>query len=346
MSEHLDHAFAAESPAMDVAAAGTGLPRIALLYADEALLVHVEQTLAAFRVPVVYRAAIAQADQSALIGAHPQIALINLDDHCGDQLDAVTAALNAAGIPVVFNDADISNGLEGWARARWARHLCAKLCGKNDVDPPRPAQATPARILTAIPATEVAEAKPVPAVVAAPPAMVAEITDELPAGEPASASLPLSQGEIDALVVDFPSETPAAAAGENTEEWSAQIDALLANAADSASNDPAPWEVVGFADETEQPAPTPASAAAAKAGAPAASAAPAKPAASAKPEAPVMPAVAARPAVPASIDQWQLVDDSTPVTPVAKSAAPVQSASFGSGLSLELEPLNPTESGQ
>ena len=341
MSERLANTFAAETPTDAGAAAGTGLPRIALLYADEALLAHVEQTLAALRVPVVYRAGIEQVDHAALAGARPEIALINLDDRCGEKLDAVTAALDAAGVPIVFNDADISNGLEGWGRARWARHLCAKLCGKDDVDPPRPAQAA-AQTVAAPPVVAAAEAPRAPAAVMASPAAAVKVSPapaavvespanpaeivapEPPADEPASASRPLSQGEIDALVADFPSD--AVAAGADTEEWSAQIDALLANAPDSASRDPAPWEVVGFAEEN--PAPTAAAAAAPQAKSPA----------------PAAVAPAPNPAPP-STDQWQLVDDFTPVTSAPREkAAPAPVESFGSGLALELEPLEPKES--
>jgi two-component system chemotaxis response regulator CheB/chemosensory pili system protein ChpB (putative protein-glutamate methylesterase) len=330
MSERLDNTFAAEAPAGSGGPA-VALPRTALLYADEALLAHVEQALAALRVPVVYRAAIEQADHAALTGSNPEIALINLDDRCSDKLDDVTAALDAAGVPIVFNDADISHGLEGWARARWARHLCAKLCGKDDVDPPRPAQAAAAAAI-ATPAVAMAETQVVAAV--EPAAPVANIAEPPPlADEPASASRPLSQNEIDALVADFPAA--AVAAGADTEAWSAQIDALLADAPDSASHEPAPWEVVGFADEEapaqSAPAPAPASASATKTQPPVAASAPAAPVAAAH--------------LPGS-DQWQLVDDFTPVAPAAKPAAPELSTSFGSGLALELEPLDPTESSQ
>src|SRR5690348_14950193 len=194
MSERLDDTLAAEVPAGSGGAAAP-LPRTALLYADETLLAHVEQTLAAMQVPVVYRAAIEQADHGALVGARPEIALINLDDRCGEKLDGVTAALDAAGVPIVFNDADISQGLEGWARARWARHLCAKLCGKDDVDPPRPEQPAATQAVAAA-AVEIES----PAVPAEAPAPVAEVAKQEPVAEPASASRPLSQGEIDALV--------------------------------------------------------------------------------------------------------------------------------------------------
>jgi len=322
MSEHLD-TMPAEVPASSGGSAAE-LPRTALLYADESLLPHVEQTLAALRIPVVYRAAIAQ-DHSALAGARPEIALINLDDRCGEELDPLTAMLDTAGVPIVFNDADISNRLEGWARARWARHLIAKLCGRDDVDPPRPTR--PDAIAPA-PAGALTEAPPAAAIEAAPAPVAENGHPEPAATEPAAASRPLSQNEIDALVVDFPS-TEAAAAGEDTEAWSAQIDALLADAPDSASREPAPWEVVGFAEDApgQQPA------------------AVAEP----KPDtAAVAPAAAssAKPALAASADQWQLVDDFTPVAPAAKPAAPELSTNFGSGLALELEPLDPTESGR
>ena len=318
MSERLD-TMLAEAPA-NSGGSTAGLPRTALLYADESLLPHVEQTLAALRVPVVYRAAITQ-DHSAMAGARPEIALINLDDRCGEELDPLTAMLDAAGVPIVFNDADISNGLEGWARARWARHLIAKLCGKDDVDPPRPTQTN---AVAAAPAGAPSKAPPVAAEATPAPAAAAE-PPQPAATEPASASRPLSQNEIDALVVDFP-PTEAAESGRDTEAWSAQIDALLADAPDSASREPAPWEVLGFAED-----------------------APAQPSAAAaepKPNAAVATAavspVKAAPA--ANIDQWQLVDDFTPVAPAAKPAAPELPTNFGSGLALELEPLDPTES--
>lgn len=319
MSERLDTVLT-EAPASSGGATAE-LPRTALLYADESLLPHVEQALAALRVPVVYRAAIAQ-DHSAMAGSRPEIALINLDDRCGEELDPLTAMLDAAGVPIVFNDADISNRLEGWARARWARHLIAKLCGKDDVDPPRPAQID---AVATTPASPPISAPPV--AVKATPAPVAEARlPEPSATEPASASRPLSQTEIDALVVDFP-PTEAAGSGQDTEAWSAQIDALLADAPDSASREPAPWEVVGFAEDApvQQPA------------------AVTEP----KPDA-VVASVAASPAKAAAVgaDQWQLVDDFTPVAPAAKPAAPELPTSFGSGLALELEPLDPTESGR
>lgn len=320
MSERLD-TMPAEVPA-GTGGSAAGLPRTALLYADESLLPHIEQTLAALRVPVVYRAAIAQ-DHSAMAGAHPEIALINLDDRCGEELDPLTAMLDAAGVPIVFNDADISNGLEGWARARWARHLIAKLCGKDDVDPPRPAQAD---AVATTPASAPAGALPV--AVEATPVPAAEVDLPEPAAtEPASASRPLSQNEIDALVVDFPPTEPAEP-GQDTEAWSAQIDALLADAPDSASSEPAPWEVVGFAEDAPAQQPVAVTAA--------------------KPDAAVVTAAAppAKAAAAASADQWQLVDDFTPVAPAAKPAAPELNTSFGSGLALELEPLDPTESGR
>jgi chemosensory pili system protein ChpB (putative protein-glutamate methylesterase) len=317
MSEYLD-ATLAEAPASSGGPAAA-LPRTALLYTDDALLAHVEQTLAALRVPVVYRAALAQADHAALADARPEIALINLDDRCGEELDALTATLDAAGVPVVFNDADISHGLEGWARARWARHLCAKLCGKEDVDPPRPAQPAAMEAAVAAPAAGIELSVVAPVESAAP---IQETAGGNPAAEePASASRPLSQGEIDALVADFPSETVVAE--RDTETWSAQIDALLADAPDSASRDAAPWDV-GFAETAPAP-PAPAMVATG---------------------ATIAVAAVVSPALPSSIDQWQLVDDFTPVAPAAKPAVPAPSINFDSGLALELEPLDAMESGQ
>jgi two-component system chemotaxis response regulator CheB/chemosensory pili system protein ChpB (putative protein-glutamate methylesterase) len=44
---------------------------------------------------------------------------------------------------VVFDDLSVSAGLAGWDRARWLRHLRAKILGVEETGPPRPAGASP-----------------------------------------------------------------------------------------------------------------------------------------------------------------------------------------------------------
>lgn len=306
----LDNTLASETSAGPTAPV-VAPPRTALLYADESLLAHVEQALGTFGVPVVYRAAIAN-DHSALAASHPEVALINLDDRCGEELDSLTAMLDAAGVPIVFNDADISKGLEGWARARWARHLCAKLGGHMNVDPPRP---SPGALATTSVVAEIPATTELPMA----PGNANETPESATAGS-ATASGPLSKGEIDSLLADFPTES--AVAGADTEALSAHIDALLADTRGSAAQEPAPWEVVGFADETSAP-PEPAMVAAAAV-------------ASAPKQEP-----AAAPAVAPAADQWQLLDEFVPASSAGAKAAKPEIKFTDSVLKLELEPLAP-----
>src|SRR5579875_329972 len=118
-------------------------PGIAFIYSDESLAVHVREAIDA-QVHIVYQASTGELDAQRLTATRVAAALVNLDSSSNaDRLDQLAAVLDAAGVPVVFNDAEISRGLDGWARARWARHLLAKLRGSNDFYPPRPDAAAP-----------------------------------------------------------------------------------------------------------------------------------------------------------------------------------------------------------
>ncbi|MEO6968898.1 MAG: hypothetical protein ABI132_10675 [Rhodanobacteraceae bacterium] len=223
-AENYSSGTAAGDASAHAAAMPQADPRIALFYADDALLAHVESALTEAGVPVACKIRVDQVDCAALAAA--TIALINLDDLCDDKLDALTATLDAAGIPVVFNDAIISRGLDGWARARWTRHLVAKLRGSVDVDPPRPA----ANGSQAFPPSGFR------------PACPANGGREYPShvADGVSAARPLTQNEIESLLADFPSDS--CDAGRDANALSEHVDALLANAADGASNEPPPWE--------------------------------------------------------------------------------------------------------
>lgn len=165
----------------------TGLPRIALVFGDAAAAVHVREAMTG-HADIVYAASAGEFDVSRLTSACAKTALVNLDG--GDWLDDVQASLDAAGVPMVFNDPEISNKLEGWARARWLRHLVAKLSGSSDVDPPRPD-----------PASQTARA--------AEP--VAEVAQEIsaPSADRIAAERPLSPEEIETMTADFVAEQEA-----------------------------------------------------------------------------------------------------------------------------------------
>ncbi len=312
MSEHTSFEIGVvDVPGIGSAAAPfKNIPPLALLYSDESLLAHVESALSEMGASVVYRASVAQAERAALLNARPGITLINLDDCCDEHLDQVTAWLDAAHVPVVFNDADISRGLEGWARARWARHLAAKLRGSQDVDPPRPAQAVPAQAAQAAAPVSDDSAETISAFdIGADD--VAEIVP--------IASRPLTPGEIESLLANFPTE-PAQAqtvdeidavpeqAADETESLSAHVDALLAEPSGIAPREPAPWEVIAPLEDV------PAAAAANEA---------------VRPEPVSIPA----------LSDWQLVDDPAPVVsaPRERSAQPAPAPRIE--FDFELEPL-------
>lgn len=165
------------------------LPRIALVFGEGGSVAHLREAMTGHAI-VAYAAAADAFDAARLVAAGATSALVNLDG--GDWLDDIEAKLHAAGVPVVFNDPEISRKLEGWARARWLRHLVAKLRGSNDVDPPRPGTRSP-------PAMQAIENESVAPV------------DEIPAPIAASVVVerPLSPEEIETMTVDFVAEPPS-----------------------------------------------------------------------------------------------------------------------------------------
>jgi hypothetical protein len=175
------------------------LPRIALVFGEEATAAHVREAMAG-HVDIVYASAAADFDAARLASAGAASALVNLDG--GDWLDGVESALHAAGIAVVYNDPEISRSLDGWARARWLRHLVAKLRGSRDVDPPRPEAMS--RATTTEPLAIVADAASPRVAVAADDSAFANAVEKTGAVAPAAVvELPLSPEEIETMTVDF-----------------------------------------------------------------------------------------------------------------------------------------------
>jgi len=175
------------------------LPRIALVFGEAATAAHVREAMAG-HVDIVYASAAADFDAARLASAGAASALVNLDG--GDWLDGVESALHAAGIAVVYNDPEISRSLDGWARARWLRHLVAKLRGSRDVDPPRPEAMS--RATKTEPLAVVADAASPQVAVAADDSAFANAVEQSEAVAPAAVvELPLSPEEIETMTVDF-----------------------------------------------------------------------------------------------------------------------------------------------
>jgi two-component system chemotaxis response regulator CheB/chemosensory pili system protein ChpB (putative protein-glutamate methylesterase) len=172
-------------------------PRIALVFGEEAKAAHVREAMVG-QVAITYASTAADFDAARLASAGATSALVNLDGD--DWLDDVESALHAAGIAVVYNDPEISQSLDGWARARWLRHLVAKLSGSRDVDPPRPEAAS--RVAAAGPAEVTAELRQV--ATAVDESAAATAVDAAEAATPvAVVELPLSSEEIETMTVDF-----------------------------------------------------------------------------------------------------------------------------------------------
>lgn len=169
----------------------SGRPRVALVFGDTDAVQHLRAAVSS-HVQIVYDTAAAEFDAARLADAQATAALVNLGG--GDWLDAVESRLRAAGVAVVYNDPEISRGLEGWAQARWLRHLTAKLRGSVDYDPPRPA--------TAVQSPPAPEPEPEPEPEAAPavPSMAVDATENVTVP---IVERPLSPVEIASMTVDF-----------------------------------------------------------------------------------------------------------------------------------------------
>lgn len=101
---------------------------------------HLKQALAELGAQVVYDAPASSFDFGALDASGAEVVIVNLDPEV-EEFDALGDLLADERRRVVINDGEVSSKLSGWDQARWARHLAAKVLGKGDLNPPRPAGA-------------------------------------------------------------------------------------------------------------------------------------------------------------------------------------------------------------
>jgi hypothetical protein len=217
------------------------LPRIALVFGDEATVAHVREAMAG-HVEIAYASAAADFNAARLASAGVASALVNLDG--GDWLETVELALHAAGIAVVYNDPEISQSLDGWARARWLRHLIAKLRGSRDVDPPRPEAMS--RVATnETPAVDVDES-----------AFAISVETTGTASPAAVVELPLSSEEIETMTVDFAGGQVSAPAIEPVTETAQGAPGLGVPSPDDSAQAVAVAQGLSFEPTLELPAET------------------------------------------------------------------------------------------
>ena len=76
------------------------------------------------------------AGADALAATRPQLVLVALDPQVEDVLERFDALLFDPSVDVIYEEAELAAGREGWDVARWQRHLVAKLQRHRDVLPP------------------------------------------------------------------------------------------------------------------------------------------------------------------------------------------------------------------
>jgi two-component system chemotaxis response regulator CheB/chemosensory pili system protein ChpB (putative protein-glutamate methylesterase) len=95
---------------------------------------------------------VASLSRDLLMESGAEVVVVNLGDEDDAALDRLYDLIDGDTPRVVFNDGQASRALDGWDRARWARHLAAKVMSSADVDPPRPLTAASLVVPVANPA--------------------------------------------------------------------------------------------------------------------------------------------------------------------------------------------------
>jgi chemotaxis response regulator CheB len=134
---------------------------VALFFDDAELGAHLRNALSEYGARIAHEGPIGTFDENALRNAGVDVLVVNLDEAVDEAtLDRLYGLVKAGKTPVVFNDAQASRQLDGWDRARWARHLAAKALNTDSIDPPRPDNS---REVNAPEPEELVEAAPVEA---------------------------------------------------------------------------------------------------------------------------------------------------------------------------------------
>ncbi|MBN8713473.1 MAG: chemotaxis protein CheB [Xanthomonadales bacterium] len=193
-------------------------PSIALLFDDTALVATLREALDACGARIVHEGPVTGVNQDLLQELDADVLVINLDDAAADALDRLYALVDGERPRLVFNDAAASADLVGWDRARWARHLAAKVLQSGDVDPPRPgpSQARDVEVPTALPGAFPVEA-------GGDNGLVVPAPDR---AHPFAGSLPMAVDET----VDATKDDEVERSRGDTEALSAELEALLASA--------------------------------------------------------------------------------------------------------------------
>lgn len=209
--------------------------RIALVFQQDEGTQNLRTALANAGVIVAVESRASALDPTVVFASDVDAIVVNLDAELEELLDEVTDALDSAVQPVIYNDPAASSDLSGWDRARWLRHLSAKLKGQTNVTPPPPpgAEAIP------VPVAKVVEA---PAAVAPDVVTSAATASPAPAREPAAAEatneIPFDLGLADLdLMFDAPASTHAGTEAE-VRSQAADADRTVAESGMPSADEP------------------------------------------------------------------------------------------------------------
>jgi chemosensory pili system protein ChpB (putative protein-glutamate methylesterase) len=178
----------------------SGDMRVALLYPTTQHGTQLRDALNELGAAVVYETAAANIDRDALENSGARTVVVNLGNDSDDYIDQLYDVLDAGDYNVVFNEANVTEALQGWDHARWARNLAAKILSRPEIaTPPRPpgAQAVPTPVQTSASAVPIAEKpsswqQPEPVKVE-PKVEPPKIEAPKPAAERTTVELPLPQ---------------------------------------------------------------------------------------------------------------------------------------------------------
>ncbi|HEV2623417.1 MAG TPA: chemotaxis protein CheB [Frateuria sp.] len=141
------------------------VPAVALLFDDAGLGEQLRSALQERGARIVHEGPLGGLSRELLFSVNADVLVVNLDDEDDGALDRLDETLAGDRPRVVFNDGQASRRLEGWDRARWARHLAMKVLAMGDADPPRPPAADEAPLESSAPmAAALTEAEPLAAV--------------------------------------------------------------------------------------------------------------------------------------------------------------------------------------
>lgn len=195
-------------------------------------------------------------DQAALEAADVDAIVVNVDPELEELLDEVMERLDGLSQPVIYNDPAASSDLSGWDRARWLRHLSAKVKGGGSLVPPPPPGAQPVPMpppRVPEPAKVVEAPVAALAVPAAAAAMAPSPVDDEAAPQPAAdgpagdLALDLDLLFVDAVQADAPVPVADPVAEPAMPEPVVDLDALFDHPPEdeAAPPPPAPAESTG-----------------------------------------------------------------------------------------------------